>query len=254
MSTQTIVKNTTISIILATLLLSTGANASGAIAGATEPTQIVQMVSDGVDRALSYTEDLTQTMQQLEQLNTMQINLERLSPRDWLSFIGQVDKLKEIVDFQESITYAAANYEAKFKNKFKDYEAFAALASGETRVKDYELIYKDLNKGTRDTVQASLKQLNLSMKEMQDDDAVMDKLKSFSKSAVGQKAAMEAASQIGLHSINQLKQIQKVMMANTQLQASYIAKKNAKEEMIDAAEATRVPYRPSNYKDIHYEN
>jgi P-type conjugative transfer protein TrbJ len=229
----------TISTALATLLLTTGSNASGAIAGATEPTQIVQMVSDGVDRALSYTEDLTQTMQQLEQLNTMRINLERLSPRDWLSFIGQVDKLKEIVDFQESITYAAANYEAKFKNKFKDYASFQNMVKGDTPVKDYEQMYKDLNQGTRDTVQASLKQLNLSMKEMQDDDAVMDKLKSFSKSAVGQKAAMEVASQIGLHSINQLKQIQKVMMANTQLHASFIAKQNAKQEMIDASTAAR---------------
>lgn len=234
-----LIKKITISTALASLLLTTGVNASGAILGATEPTQIVQMVSDGVDRALSYTEDLTQTMQQLDQLNTMRVNLERLSPRDWLSFIGQVDKLKEIVDFQESITYAASNYEAKFKNKFKDYQSFVNMAKGDTPVKDYERMYKDLNQGTRDTVQASLKQLNLSMKEMQDDDAVMDKLKSFSKSAVGQKSAMEAASQIGLHSINQLKQIQKVMMANTQLHASFIAKQNAKQEMIDASRAAR---------------
>ena len=239
MSTQTIIKKITISTALATMLLTTGLNASGAIAGATEPTQIAQMVADGVDRALSYTEDLTQTMQQLYQLNTMRKNLKKLSPRDWLNFIGQVDKLKEIVDFQESITYAAANYEAKFKAKFKDYASFKQMASGKTSVRDYERMYKELNQGTRDTVQASLKQLNLSMKEMQDDDAVMDKLKSFSKSAVGQKAAMEAASQIGLHSINQLKQIQKVMMANTQLHASFIAKQNAKQEMKDAAEAAR---------------
>lgn len=230
-----LIKKITISTALATMLLTTGLNASGAIAGATEPTQIAQMVADGVDRALSYSEDLTQTMQQLYQLNTMRKNLKKLSPRDWLNFIGQVDKLKEIVDFQESITYAAANYEAKFK----DYASFKQMASGKTSVRDYERMYKELNQGTRDTVQASLKQLNLSMKEMQDDDAVMDKLKSFSKSAVGQKAAMEAASQIGLHSINQLKQIQKVMMANTQLHASFIAKQNAKQEMKDAAAAAR---------------
>lgn len=66
-----LIKKITISTALATMLLTTGLNASGAIAGATEPTQIAQMVSDGVDRALSYSEDLTQTMQQLYQLNTM---------------------------------------------------------------------------------------------------------------------------------------------------------------------------------------
>jgi len=230
----------TISTALATMLLTTGANASGLIAGATEPTQMIQMVADGIDRALSYTEDLTQTMQQLKQLKTMQKNLKKLNPRDWLSFIDQVEKLKEVVDFQESITYAAANYEAKFKTKFKDYQSFVNMARGSNSVRDYERMYKDLNQGTRDTVQASLKQLHLSMEEMEDDDAIMDKLKRFSKSAVGQKQAMEAASQIGLHSINQLKQIQKVMMANTQLQASFIAKQNAKQEMIDAAAASRI--------------
>ncbi len=245
-------KKITISTALATMLLTTGINASGAIAGATEPTQIAQMVSDGIDRALSYTEDLTQTMQQLDQLKTMRQNLEQLSPRDWLNFIGQVDKLKEVVDFQESITYAAANYEAKFKAKFKDYAEFQRLAAGETHVKDFQKVYKELNQGTRDTVQATLKQLNLSMKDMEGDDAVMDRLKSFSKSAVGQKQAMEAASQIGLHSINQLKQIEKTLMANTQLHASFIAKQNAKEEMIDANEALRKRGEILDSTQYHY--
>ncbi len=245
-------KKITISTALATMLLTTGINASGAIAGATEPTQIAQMISDGIDRALSYTEDLTQTMQQLDQLKTMRQNLEKLSPRDWLNFIGQVDKLKEVVDFQESITYAAANYEAKFKAKFKDYAEFQRLAAGETHVKDFQKVYKELNQGTRDTVQATLKQLNLSMKDMEGDDAVMDRLKSFSKSAVGQKQAMEAASQIGLHSINQLKQIEKVLMANTQLHASFIAKQNAKEEMIDANEALRKRGEILDSTQYHY--
>ncbi len=245
-------KKITISTALATMLLTTEINASGAIAGATEPTQIAQMISDGIDRALSYTEDLTQTMQQLDQLKTMRQNLEKLSPRDWLNFIGQVDKLKEVVDFQESITYAAANYEAKFKAKFKDYAEFQRLAAGEHPVKDYEKVYQDLNQGTRNTVQATLKQLNLSMKDMEGDDAVMDRLKSFSKSAVGQKQAMEAASQIGLHSINQLKQIEKTLMANTQLHASFIAKQNAKEEMIDANEALRKRGEILDSTQYHY--
>ncbi len=245
-------KKITISTALATLLLTTSTYASGAVAGATEPTQIAQMISDGVDRALSYTEDLTQTMQQLDQLKTMRQNLERLSPRDWLNFIGQVDKLKEVVDFQESITYAAANYEAKFKAKFKDYAEFQRLAAGENHVKDYEKVYKELNQGTRDTVQATLKQLNLSMKDMEGDDAVMDRLKSFSKSAVGQKQAMEAASQIGLHSINQLKQIEKTLMANTQLHASFIAKQNARQEMLDANEALRKRGEILDSTQYHY--
>jgi P-type conjugative transfer protein TrbJ len=85
------------------------------------------------------------------------------------------------------------------------------------------------------------------MDDMEDDKTVMNRLKSLSKSSVGQKQAISVVSQISLHSIEQLKKLEKVLMSNHQLHAAWIAKQNAREEMEDAAHSTRIP---ANGRDL----
>jgi len=216
---------------LATLLFTSSSHASGAIAGATEPTQLIRWASEmGVD----VPQQILQVKHAFDQLNTMRQNLKHLSEGDWLTFVNLALKLKKLVDYQDALTYTATNYEEQFKTKYKDYDKFVQMASPETGITDFSKTYKELNKGTRDTVQSALKQLNFSAEEMENDQVFVDKLKRMSKSAVGQKQAMEAASQIALHSTEQMKKFQKVQMAQTQLQAAWIAKQNAKDEIASA--------------------
>ena len=210
-------------------------------AGALEITQMGQWVDDKMDSVKDYAQFAKNVKYNLDQLNTMQINLKKLNSRDWINFENQVKELKRLVSYQDALTYAASNYETLFRNKYKNYAQFVQIYQSKTGVRDFAQEYKTLNKSTRDTVESSLKQLNLSMDDMEDDKVVMDRLRSLSKSSVGQKQAISVVSQISLHSIEQLKKLEKVLMSNHQLQAAWIAKQNAREEMEDAAHSTRVP-------------
>lgn len=237
-------------ILLSTMILSILSISSlqgSSFAGALETTQLGQWVDDKIDSIKDYIQFAKNVKSNIDQLKTMRTNLKKLGPRDWINFEDQVRELKRLVSYQDALTYAAANYETLFKNKYKGYNKFVQMYQSRTGVRDFTQEYKNLNKSTRDTVESSLKQLNLSMDDMEDDKIVMNRLKDLSKSSVGQKQAISVVSQISLHSIEQLKKIEKVLMSNHQLQAAWIAKQNAREEMEDAAHSTRVP---ANARDL----
>jgi len=70
---------------------------------------------------------------------------------------------------------------------------------------------------------------------MQTDEGTMRTLSNLSTSAVGQKAAIQAANEIALHQTHQLKKLEQTIMAQANMQAEYIAMKNEKEAMQQAA-------------------
>jgi P-type conjugative transfer protein TrbJ len=226
--------------ILPLMLLLSPLNGSS-FAGALETTQLAQWLDDKMDSIKDYIKFAENVQQNIKQLETMRTNLKKLSSRDWIDFENQVRELKRLVNYQDALTYAATNYETLFIQKYKNYDEFVRMYKGSTGISDFTQEYKLLNKATRNTVESALKQLNLSMNDIEDDKQLMDRLKGMSKSAVGQKQAISVVSQISLHSIEQLKKLEKVLMSNQQLHAAWIAKQNTREEMEDAAYSTRVP-------------
>ncbi len=228
-------------LIITITILSLSSLQGSSFAGAMETTQLGQWIDDKMDSMKDYIQFAENVQQNINLLKTMQTNLKKLGSRDWINFEDQVGELKRLVNYQESLTYAATNYEQIFKDKYKNYDEFVDMYKSSTGVEDFTQEYKNLNRNTRNTVESALKQLNLSMNDMEDDKQVMERLQSMSKSAEGQKQAISVVSQISLHSIEQLKKLEKVLMSNQQLHAAWIAKQNAREEMADAAHSTRVP-------------
>ena len=214
--------------------------------GSLETTQLAQWTDDKMDSIKDYRQFAQNVQKNIQQLETMRKNLKKLSPRDWIEFENQVKELKRLVNYEEALTYTASNYEQLFKDKYKNYSEFVSMYQSQTNVLDFNEEYKILNKSTRNTVESALKQLNLSMDDMEDDKVVMNRLKDLSKNSIGQKQAISVVSQISLHSIEQLKKLEKVLMSNQQLQAAWIAKQNTKEEIEDAAYSTRIPAKESD--------
>lgn len=175
----------------------------------------------------------------IDQLQTMVDNLKQLKDSVNFDYKAYFKDVLGVTNFMESIAYARADFEQVFKEKFKNYEIFVDLAKGETGYEDFEKIYRTLGTTTRDTVNSSLKQLNLSIAEMNKDEKSIDKLREMSKTANGNRQVQQVAHQIQLKIIEQSKKLQQVLMSNVQVQNSWVAKQNAKEEMQHAAKFAR---------------
>ena len=160
-------------------------------------------------------------------------NIGKLPETQWRQFQNQVLQLKRAVEFGQSISYTAANFDQKFRNTFKGFDQYLQQAHGGNL--DFTTEYKNMYQSTKDTVQGALKSLKLQEQDLQSDETVMVALQRQSQSAVGQLSAVQAANQIALHQTTQFKKLQKTIMTQANLQAEWIAKKNEDDAMRTAA-------------------
>ena len=243
-------KNYILSLLLVSAI-STNLNALSAGNVATgfssEVTQLAQFAADGVAYGLDYAEQIAQYQQLVETYNNQFIsynlmlqNIAQLSPRQWNEFSQSVVGLKQALEFGEGISYTMANYDQQFSNLFKGYNHYLTEAQNETL--DFVSTYKGLNKSTHDMANAALKSLGLQSSDMQSDELTMKQLQNLSSSAVGQKSAIQAASEVALHQTHTLKKLQQTIMTQVNLQSQYMleeSEKNAFQEAISRNKATK---------------
>ena len=258
------IKKLGISAAAAAMLFTTSANAGsvGGFGGALEVTQDAQWAADIGDRAISYSKQLqqyaTQVMQYQQQIQQyvnqfqsykmMLQNIGQLPEAQWRQFQNSVLQLKHAVEFGQSISYTAANFDQKFNQVFKGYDQFVSQMQASPQ--SFQAAYKTMYQSTRDTVKGALKSLKLQEQDLQSDEAVMAALQRQSQSAVGQLSAVQAANQIALHQTTQMKKLQKTIMTQANLQAEWIAKKNEDDAMRTAArEALRKNREKTNPND-----
>ena len=245
-------KKITISTILTAAIMTTSLNAGAAAGGASEWTQILQFGSDVVDRASSYTqqlEDYAMQLQQYEQqvqqyvnqynsYKMMLQNIGKLPQAQWDQFSQSIMGLKKSLDFGQSLNFTASSYDQDFSKLFKGYDQYLASAAGKTTSQnavDFQAQYKELATSTRDTVNGALKSLGLQAKDMENDENTMRQLQALSSSATGQKAAIQAASEIALHQTHTLKKLQQTIMTQANMQGEFMAKRNEEKELKRAA-------------------
>jgi len=154
-------------------------------------------------------------------------NIGRLPEAQWRQFQNQVLQLKRIIEYGQSISYTAANFDQRFRNTFKGYDLY--LQKAHVGNLDFSTEYKNMYQSTKDTIYGTLRSLNLQEQNLQSDEAVMAALQRQSQSAVGQLSAVQAANQIALHQTTQLKKLQKTIMLQANMQAEWIAHQNETE-------------------------
>ena len=227
---------------LAAILLTSSLNAGGAVSGgASEWTQIGQMVADGVDRANQYTKQLqeyaTQVNQYQQQImqyrnqfdsyRNMLQNIGQLPQQQWDQFSQSVIGLKKSLEFGEALSYASSSYDTDFKKIFPGFDKY--LRDAKSGDLDFQTTYKQLRTSTRDTVNGALKSLGLQANDMQNDEATMRQLQNLSQSATGQLGAIQAANAIAMHQTHTFKKLQQTIMSQANMQGEFMLAENEKD-------------------------
>jgi P-type conjugative transfer protein TrbJ len=240
----------TISILL---LISLSQQSQSASAGnvytgfSSEVTQLAQFAADGVAYGLDYAEQVAQYAQlvetynnQFRSYNLMLQNIKELSPQQWKEFTISVLGLKEAVAYGEAVSYTMANYEEQFKKLFKGYDHYLDKTMDGSI--DFTKTYTQFNTTTRDTLNGALKALQLNAKDLESDEATMRILAEKSFSSAGQKAAIQAATEVALHQTHELKKLRNTLMTQINMQSEFMLTKNEKQafqEAISKGKATK---------------
>ena len=252
-------KTNTKTLVLAALLLASTPQVvlagGGGIAGASEPTQLLQFGADVTDRLQAYAQQVQQYQTEYNsmlnhiQQTQMQIqNLGQLPAGTWNQFQNDVMNLKGLIQQGQAITFAASNLDTQFQSMFPGYDGHY-VASGQSlasRNATFTDRYKLINQSTRDNVNGALKSLNLQMNDLNSDAATMSMLQQQSRSADGQLKVIQAANEIALHQTEENKKLRWTLMTQANTQAAYMAAQNEKETAKDALSERRQQYTTPN--------
>lgn len=209
--------------VVGSLWFSSSAFAGGAVAGATEPTQIM----NNIQLVLSYVEQAQQTTTQLQQYQTMLTNLMRLTPSEML---GQASRqlwqdqgmsqafsnLRKIVVNGQNISYTMANMDSQFKNMHPGYGNFGNGT-------DFFRSYQMWSDNTLGQVKNAVAMVTTHSENFATEEGMVNELANASNSAQGQLQAVQAGNQIGVAMVGQMQKLRQLQMAQMQAQNAYLA-------------------------------
>ena len=202
-----------IALSLAGLAAMPSAHASGAIAGATLPEQIVQEAT--------MVEQLNNAIQQVQQgfqsLYNQALNLKNLPMQMWPNVSGQLQQLVQLVGQAKGLSYAAQNTASLVQQMYG--------VNGQS----YQANLSQWNDNLTSQIQQALNSYNLQAQNFQTEQQALQQIEDASQSATGRMQVLQAGNQISGMMVNQLQALRQTIMNNSQVELNAIGSKNAQD-------------------------
>ncbi|OQX05070.1 MAG: P-type conjugative transfer protein TrbJ [Thiothrix lacustris] len=141
------------------------------------------------------------------------------------SIAGKVQELANIVQFQDALSYAMQNMDAKFTETYKGEGNYPADMTPE----QWRGLVVDMNKTTQDSVRGALKAANLQSLDFANESDTLDVLRSQMSTAEGTNQILQTSGQISGMLVNSMQQMRQLQAASMQMQGAEMAAKAEKE-------------------------
>jgi P-type conjugative transfer protein TrbJ len=210
------------------LLISPLAHASGAVVGATEPTQIannIELVASVAKQAQQVSNQLIQIQNQIQAYKNMVTNTLNIPNQIWQNADGLLQQLVGVVNQGQALAFSATNIDSLFKQKYPGY----------TPPQDFGAAYENITNSTLDSVRGALHAANIQSDDFSNEQSALNAIEAQSKSAEGRMQAIQAGNSIAMAQVQQMRKMRALQMAQMQAQSAYIsgqAQKDADNKMI----------------------
>ena len=194
-------------------LASTPAHATGMIAGATFPEQIVQELT-AVEQ---YATQAQQLQAQFQMVYNQAMNLKNLPDQIWPNIAGQLQSLVTLVGQAQGLTYASQNTAAGVQAQYG--------VNGQS----YQANLSQWNGNLTSQIQQALNSYGLQAQDFQTQQQALQQIQNASQSATGRMQVLQAGNQISGMLVNQLQGLQQTIMTNSQVELNSVGAKNAQD-------------------------
>ncbi|MGB7298135.1 MAG: P-type conjugative transfer protein TrbJ [Burkholderiaceae bacterium] len=208
-------------IVSTALVLSPGVKA-GAVIGATEPTQLlnhVELIANYLKQVQKYINMVRRYQNMLQNTDFASV-LANVVPPDMRALVTD---MRTVVQGGQAISYAMANHRNVFRNKYKDFGAFAAATYGKV---NFDQDYKDWSQTTNDSIVGALQAAGVQMDSFTQEQQVMDQINSKLNSQ-SRNELLSAGGQIASLQVTQLQKLRALLASDMQITSAYFAQQNA---------------------------
>ncbi len=206
---------------------------AGAVIGATEPTQILNMIQ----LMMAYVEQAQQTVTQIQQYRSMVQNLVHMTPSQMLdsaavklwqdqnmtqTFVG----LRNIVVAGQKLDYSLSHLDASFNQQHPGY-------LGYSKGFNFGQAYSNWSAETNGAVKNAIAMTSAQQDDFATEEGMINELQAKSQSAGGQLEALQAGHQISLSMVGQLQKLRQLQMAQMSAQNAFLAGQQSQADAAD---------------------
>lgn len=227
--------------------------AGSATGAATEWTQLAnnaQLIDLLKSSGIQVDNQITQISQLAEQIqNQLRIyenmiqNTARLPDHIWGQVENDLNRLRNIVDQGQSISFSMANADDILQQRFKSY---ADLEANLPNAESFSSTYQSWSDTNRDTIASTLKAASLTADQFDSEEGTMSSLRGMSETADGQMKALQVGHQIAAQQVAQMQKLrglvsQQITMMGTWLQSEQTDRDLAQKRREEFFRATAPP-------------
>jgi type IV secretion system protein TrbJ len=196
---------------------------------ATEFTQLANNLQL-VDQLARQVELVRESVQQTANLA---LNTRPLDGQAWGNTLAEIRRLNSLLAQAKSLSFASADLDARFSEKYKDYNGYVRDQTGE------EALAGKLQQWSEDTnasVLTTLKAAGLSSTQIEgEEDDHLRSLERLAETAEGRMQAIQVGNQIAMAAVRQTQKVRQTMLLQVQLLANFVQQQGDRQ----TAEAAR---------------
>ena len=198
-------------------LLPAPALATGGFAGATEPTQIlnnIELAAQTIKQAQQHVTQITNMLTNIEKLKdaiiqAVNFNLSVLKP--FFDLAGSLKGLGSSLQSLRGFSFSMSDMDARFRATFKGYTANPNMGAQ----------YRDWSDAVNQTMESTMKGIELTSKEMEDETSFAQRLQDMASSADGRNQLEQTIIAFSNESIVQMQKLRTLMMMDMQSKLAY---------------------------------
>ncbi|MBU0966887.1 MAG: P-type conjugative transfer protein TrbJ [Proteobacteria bacterium] len=214
---------------IATVLLANGSHPASAWM-ATEFTQILnnlELVGIEGTEIEALAQQAEQLMNEATMIENQLKNLRTLEDNP-LAMINSLERLSDIVQQGQIVSYAAQNIDALYANKYPGYSTYLNQDLSSAVLQQKHL---DWSQSNTDNIKATLKASGIQEQTLLNEQGRMDTIVNMSKTSEGRLQAIQAGNLIAAEEVASLQRLRQLIMVNNQHMANYQAQQQDKEDV-----------------------
>lgn len=198
---------------------------AGAVAGATEPTQILNNVQLVLQEA-------NQVQMVANQLNS----LAKMPVTNWGQASSDLAALTQAVSVGQGISYTMSNVASAFQQQYPGYQA----------PQNFGQSYQQWGQNSLSSISAALQAAGLQSSQFSTERAALSAIQMLANNPLGQTQAIQAGTEIASAQVDQLQKLRQLMMAQIQAQGAYMANQTQTQQAGMAMQQQHfTPYTPT---------
>jgi P-type conjugative transfer protein TrbJ len=200
---------------------------AGSVAGTGGSTEVTQLLNNAqlIEQTKKMAEQAQTLSNQLDKQSRMVDDMKRngkaLSRQEWGKTSEDLRKLAAIARQGEAIAYSSSNMDAIFRDKYKGYGEYANMQNGSSQ--NFSDQYAKWSQTNRDSIFGAMKVTNLQYEQFSTEEQTMKTIENLGKSAQGRMEAIQVGNLIASQQVSQIQKLRGLMMAQMQMQSSYLA-------------------------------